>query len=237
MNRFLQVIIRNIPNIVKYYPKMRFMAKNPERYGAEEKYSFGIELINLVAKSADIEVSAEGLENIPKEGGCLICPNHQDKFDPLAVWMTSPRRLGVVIDDAACHRPFIGEFVEIMESFRLNRRDIKSMREMTNRIAEGMKAGGSYILFPEGGYETDYHKLMPFMLGCFRSSIDSKTPIVPVAIIDSFHAFAENSPPPIKITVRYLKPIYPEAFEGMRTREISEMVRERIQSALDIYQR
>lgn len=237
MNRFTQVLVKNIPNMIAYYPKMRAMAKNPERYTEDEKYAFAMQLVNIVAKSADIHVDAVGVENIPKDGGCLICPNHQDKFDPLAIWMTSPRNLGVVLDDAACHRPFIGEFVNIVESYRLDRSDLKSMRSMTDGIAKNLENGKSFIIFPEGRYEKDYGKLLPFMAGCFRSSINSKTPIVPTAIIDSYHAFSESSPPPVKITVRYLKPIMPDEFEGLKTKELSEIVRKRIQDALDTYQK
>ena len=236
MNRFNQVILKNLPRIVVYWPRMKHMALCPQRYTGAQRYDMAMKCVRHVARMGGIEVEAFGLEHIPPEGGCLVCPNHQDKFDPLAIWLTHAQPISVVIDDAACHRPIIRDFARIIDAVKLEKTDMKSMYRMTEEVTRHLKSGGRFILFPERQYEEDYHTLRPFMAGCFRSAIRSGTPILPVAIIDSFHAFAENRPAPVRVGVHYLEPIRPEEYEGLRTKEVSDLVRSRIQAALDCYQ-
>lgn len=237
MNRFYKIMLKNIPYIILWYPRLWAMSRHPERYDEETRYRFAMKILDKVAKSGDIEVEVHGLEHIPKEGGCLVCPNHQDKFDALAVFLTFPDKVGVVAEGDLCDKPITRNVLNLVDTQKLIHRDMKSMYEVTERITERLRDGARYILFPEGRYEEDYHRLLPFMNGCFRSPLRSGTPIVPVAIIDSFRAFALNCPPPIKIQVHYLEPFMPKEFENLKTKDIAEMVRSRIQSAIDCYQR
>ena len=38
----------------------------------------------------------ENMENIPEKDGLYICSNHQEKFDPLAIWLSFPRQLEII---------------------------------------------------------------------------------------------------------------------------------------------
>ena len=66
--------------------------------------------------------------------------------------------------------------------------------------------------------------------GSFRPAVKAKVPIVPVASFGSNILLKEK---PIyktyPIIFSFLKPIYPEDYEGMKTEEIAKMVQSCIQ--------
>lgn len=236
MRHIVYMALKNIGTVVRLYPKMIRMSKHLERYSVEERYEYGMKVIDAVLEKWSIKINAIGLENIPETDGIYICANHQDKFDVLAMWASFPRQLSIVAADEACHKPLVRELVRMIESKLLVKGDMRSMLQITLDIAERLKAGINYLIFPEGRYEEKVTELMPFMAGCFKSPQKAESPILPVAIIDSCRIFDGISKPPYNIEVHYLEPIMPEAFAGMKTKEISEMVKSRIQEAVDTFQ-
>lgn len=77
------------------------------------------------------------------------------------------------------------------------------------------------------------NQLLPFKGGSFKVATKSKCPIVPCALVDSFKPFDEKSTKPVTVTVIYLKPIYYEEYQSLKTNEIAEFVRTRIIQAIE----
>lgn len=236
MRHIVYMALKNFGTVVKLYPKMIHMSKHLEKYSVEERYEYGMQVIDTVLKKWSITINAIGMENIPESDGLYICANHQDKFDVLAMWASFPRQLSIVAADEACHKPLVRELVRMIESKLLVKGDMRSMLQITLEIAERLKAGINYLIYPEGRYEDSVTELLPFMSGCFKSPQKAESPILPVAIIDSYRVFDGVSKPPYVIDVHYLEPIMPETFAGMKTKEIAELVKSRIQEAVDTFQ-
>ncbi len=76
------------------------------------------------------------------------------------------------------------------------------------------------------------NRLLPFKGGTFKSAVKAKCPIVPCALIDSFKPFDEKSIEPVTVKLIYLKPILYEEYAAMKTPEIAELVRQRIETAM-----
>lgn len=232
-----KAITRNFLKITIYYPKMVYMAFHREKYTVDQMYDYCLKIIRFAIDESGIKVEPHGLENIPEKDGFYICSNHQEKFDPLAIWYTFPRHVGVILDDAVTHRPFIREVTRLIKSKRLVRRHTHSIVRAYSQITKDLKAGENYMVFPEGGYETEPGKLGEFMPGSFKSPQRAHCPILPVAIVDSYKIFDRGFRTTLPIQVHYLKPISPEEYEGMSTTEIAELVKGRIKAYLDIYQK
>ena len=77
------------------------------------------------------------------------------------------------------------------------------------------------------------NKLRPFKGGTFKSAVKAKCPIVPCALIDSFKPFDQNSIAPVTVKLIYLPPIYYEEYAQMKTTEIAEIVKRRIEEAIE----
>ncbi|MBQ0161649.1 MAG: 1-acyl-sn-glycerol-3-phosphate acyltransferase [Treponema sp.] len=210
---------------------------NSKKFTSQQKYDECIKLIKILIDTSGLKVESYGLENIPKKDGFYLCSNHQEKFDPLAIWYCFPRRVGVILDDRATHRPFISEVCKMIKSKKLHYRKMHKLLKSFDEVTEELKSGINYLVFPEGGYEQEDGKLTKFQTGCFKSPKRAKCPIVPVCVIDSFKIFDKGYRTTYPIQIHYLKPISPKEYEGLSTTEMAELVKARIQKELDKYQK
>jgi len=97
----------------------------------------------------------------------------------------------------------------------------------------------NWVIFPEGKRNTDQMALCSeFHHGTFKAAIRSNTPIVPAAIYGTprvLHLSPEYKKFPIFI--QFLKPIKPEEYADLSTKDIASHVQEEIQRALSFHLR
>ena len=189
--------------------------------------------ISIMMHNGRIKTESTGQERLPKEGGYVMYSNHQGKYDTLGIMYSHPRPCTVVIDAYRSKLPITDTFIDLVEGCRLDKRDMKTQLKAILEIAENVKKGRRYIIFPEGGYDKNRNDLQEFMAGSFKCAVKAKAPIVPVAIIDSYKPFGINSLRKVKTQVHFLEPIYYEEYEGMRTVEIAKLVKSRIGQVID----
>ena len=63
--------------------------------------------------------------------------------------------------------------------------------------------------------------------------MNAKCPIVPVAMLNAYQAFDTNSIHPVTVQVHFLKPLLYEEYQGMRSREIAELVQGQIVETIE----
>lgn len=81
-------------------------------------------------------------------------------------------------------------------------------------MAEDVKNGRNFIIFPEGTRSRDGNHLLPFKGGSFKCATKANCPIVPVALLDSYKAFDTGSVAKQIVQVHFLDPIYPGRVSG-----------------------
>lgn len=229
MLRFMQVIICNLPRMYMI-PKMAYMAAHPEKYTEEQCYRYARLAVKRMTTSGHIKTQGYGLENLPKEGGYVMFPNHQGKYDALGIVNTHKNPCAIVIDDAKSHMILTSQFIDLVGGKRLKKDDLKQSVKLMKTISEEVAAGRRYIIFPEGGYYRNHNTVCEFKPGCFKSAMKAKAPIVPVVLIDSYKVFEEWSVRKVTTQVHYLPAIYYEEYKNMKTAEVSDMVHDRIKS-------
>ncbi|MCI5918305.1 MAG: 1-acyl-sn-glycerol-3-phosphate acyltransferase [Roseburia sp.] len=229
MIKFIYVILMNLFRAPYMIPKMRKEADHPERYTIEERYQLAKHCVRLMKMTGAIKTKAYGIENLPKEGGYMMYPNHQGKYDALGIIYTHKKPCSLVMDKAKSNTILVREFVDLLEGKRLDKKDVRQALTVINEVSEEVKNGKIYILFPEGGYEfNNRNKVYDFKAGSFKIALKTKAPIVPVALIDSYRVFNSAWLGPVTTQVHYLKPITYEEYKGMKTQEIAAMVKDRI---------
>lgn len=235
MFKFIYVIIMNLFRAPYIIPKMRREADHPEKYSVEERYSLAKHVIRLMKVSGAIHTKSFGEENLPQEGGYMMYPNHQGKYDALGIIYTHPTPCSLVMDRAKSNTLLVKEFVDLLGGKRLDKKDVRQALTIINEVAEEVQKGRRYILFPEGGYDfNNRNNVCDFKAGSFKIALKSKAPIVPVALVDSYKVF--NSLlclGPVKTQVHYLSPIYYEEYGSLKTQEIATLVRDRIKEKID----
>ena len=233
MLRFFYLIVRNIfiiPGIIK---KMRRMIADGN-YSEEEGYAYLQYIVGLMQKTGHIKTLVYGEENLPKEGGYVMYPNHQGKYDAYGIASVHKKPCTVVIDKERSNFIFVKEVVDMIKGKRLDKKDVKQGFRIMKEVAEEVSAGRRYIVFPEGGYaKGKTNTLEEFKNGCFKMSVNSKTPIVPVALVDSYKVMNSSQRGSITTQVHFLPSIPYEVYQGLKTKEIAELVRESIQAKLD----
>lgn len=228
MLRIVYSVIRNLFRIYMI-PLMRYMANHPEKFSTEKRYKLVRRTCYLAAKTTRIRTYVSGQENLPDNGGYMICPNHQGKYDALAIFNTHERPCSVVMDDARSRMPLVAEIIDLLQGKRMKKDDIRQSMSIIMDVAKEVHEGKPYIIFPEGGYtRTKKNTLDVFKPGAFKAALKSQKPIVPVALIDTYKAFNRNSLRRVITQVHYLEPIPYEMFKDMKTNEIAAMVQNRI---------
>ena len=234
MWRFYYTIARNIVILPKLIETMHCKTDQPEKYSEQDRYEYVQSIVDLMQKTGHIRTEGYGMENLPKEGGYMLYPNHQGKYDAYGIVAVHPKPCTVVMDKAKSYMVFISEIIDTLRGKRLDIHDTRQALTIINEIAKEVAEGRRYILFPEGGYaKNQKNTLGEFKPGCFKIVLKSKVPIVPVALIDSYKVFNSWQLTPVTTQVHFLEPIYYEEYKNMKTVQIAEMVKERIQQKLD----
>ena len=234
MLKLIYVILMNLHRAPYMIPKMRNRADHPEKYTEEQRYALVHHVIYLMNKTGKITTEAYGLENLPQEGGYMMYPNHQGKYDVLGIMHTHKKPCSFVMDKNKSHTILVREFCDLVQGKRLEKDNPRQGITIINQVADDVAAGKRYILFPEGGYKfNNKNKVCDFKAGSFKIALKSKAPIIPITLIDSYKVFNSFHVGPLTTQVHYLKPIMYEEYKDLKTQEIAELVKQRIQEKID----
>ena len=120
-----------------------------------------------------------------------------------------------------------------MKAFFIDRDDVRQSMKVIIDVTQEVKKKRNYLIFAEGTRSKNGNVLGEFKGGSFKAATKAKCPIVPVALIDSFKPFDSHSLKPVEVQVHYLKPLYYEEYKDMKTVEIAEEVKRRIEKAIE----
>lgn len=235
MLRFFSVILKNIFNIIFMVPMMAHMAKHPEIYSEDTCYQYAKVIVGKIMKTGRIQTKCYGQDKLPKEGGYMLFPNHQGKFDALGIIYAHEKPCSVVMDEERSHMFIASQFIDLIKGKRLKKNDLRQAIGIIKELTDDTKNGKKYIIFPEGGYCNNFNTLGEFKPGCFKSAMKAKVPIVPVAIIDSYKAFEIMSIGKVVTQVHFLDPIPFAEYDGLTTIEVAQIVKDRINETIRNY--
>lgn len=228
MKRILLMILRNLWHVPGMLVRLFKMAKHPEKYTEEERYGLIKEIDDYAMRSGNVDLQIYGKENLPEEKGYILFPNHQGLFDVLVLLRFMKDPTSVVLKKELVNIPLLKQIIICLGAIPLDRSDARQGMKVILQVAEEVKAGKNFIIFAEGTRSRDGNKLLDFKGGSFKSAQKARCPIVPVALIDSYKAFDTGSIRSVKVQAHILEPICYEQYQGMKTTEIADMVKERI---------
>lgn len=232
MFRFYYIIIISIPLIFYYILRAEHFCKHEDKYDEYACYDLAQRIISSVQKRGRIRTVSMGMDTLPEEGGYIMYANHQGKYDALGIMAAHEKPCSVVMDAERSKMLLADQVMKLLRGIRLDRNDMRQQVEQLKVLIEGVKEGKKYIYFPEGKYEHNGNKLQEFRPGAFNCAKTAKVPIVPVAIYDSHIPFDFNSLRKVTTQVFFLPPIYYDEYSSMSTREISEIVKQKIEDKL-----
>jgi len=130
--------------------------------------------------------------------------------------------------------PFMGWHLATAGNFPIDRSDPRKTANSLRRVIEGVRAGKSLAVFPEGTRTPD-GKLQEFKSGAFKIAVRAGVPIVPVSIRGTFELLPKTTlaPRPGRVEVVIGKPIETSEYSDKNLNELIARTRAAIQANLD----
>ncbi|WP_231475346.1 lysophospholipid acyltransferase family protein [Persephonella sp. KM09-Lau-8] len=93
-------------------------------------------------------ISAEGIENVPREGGCILAANHRSNLDPFVLNTISPRPIFFMAKHELFKIPILSWIIRKAGAIPVKRttRDIGALKKAIELVNNGYCIG----IFPEG---------------------------------------------------------------------------------------
>lgn len=232
MLRIILMVVRLFYKVPYYLCRIGWYGKEKHK-DRDKAYAFIQKVTRKANKAGRVTIEVHGLENIPKENGFVFFPNHQGMFDVLVFLATCPVPFSFVFKKEVSNVILLKQVIAALDAIAIDRKDIKQSMQVINQMTEEVKKGRNFLIFAEGTRSRKGNQLLEFKGGSFKSAQRAKCPIVPCALINSFVPFDENSIRPITVTLVYLPPMYYEEYKDMKTVEIAEEVKHRIEREIE----
>jgi 1-acyl-sn-glycerol-3-phosphate acyltransferase len=170
-------------------------------------YLLGHGGVSLGLKLAGIRVRVSGREHVPA-GAVVFCSNHESNVDPAILFGALHPRLHVLYKAELHKFPVMGTVFDVGGFVPIERGDRQKAMAALDRGATSLRAGNSFLIFPEGT-RSRTGDLLPFKKGGFIMALQAAVPILPVAISGGRAAMRKGSAivRPVRVSVRIGRPI------------------------------
>ena len=146
----------------------------------DKLYQCGITGARLGLWLSGVRLEVHGLDKIPHGRAALYMPNHQSNCDPPAVISILPPVL-VLAKQEFFRVPVLGWAMIYRGFIPVDRKNRERAIAAVEQAVESMKAGNSFLAFPEGTRSRD-GRLQTFKKGLFVMAIKAGALIVPISV-------------------------------------------------------
>lgn len=233
MKRIIFLVIRLLYRIPGWLMTIYRYKKHKEEIPFEERFGFTQRLIRKVNQKSRVQIHCYGKENLPEEQGYLMAPNHQGLFDALILFGTHDEPFKFIVKKELMHVFVLGDVLNMIDALAIDRENIRASVKVIRQASKEMKSGISYAIFPEGTRCRQKNKMLEFKGGTFKSVMDAQKPIVPVALIDCYKVFDNNSIEKVDAQIHYLKPIFYDEYKDMNSTQVAHMVQSRVEKCIE----
>ena len=148
-----------------------------------------------------------GRENIPKEGGFLLCGNHIHAFDPIALAIFMKRQPRFMAKKELFEKPLLRAFFRAMGAYPIDRKAAADMQAYRTTM-DLLKQGNGVLIFSQGTRMKDFDNAKS---GVALFALKSGAPIVPVGIRGNYKAWS-------KVYINFGEPISMEQYQGQKVK-------------------
>lgn len=153
-----------------------------------------------------------GLENIPAEGGVILCANHISNHDALVIGVATKRPISYLAKQELFKYKIFNGFLNSLKIIPVDR-DKPSM-DMLKRVTKELKSGGVIGIFMQGRRarkSLSEPDMTDYKAGVVLFAIKGEAPVVPIYLQSRYLPFS-------KVHIRIGKPISFEEMYGKRVR-------------------
>jgi 1-acyl-sn-glycerol-3-phosphate acyltransferase len=164
--------------------------------------------VGLALALVGIRYRVTGRERIPRGGAVVFCSNHESNVDPPVLFQALHPRLHVLFKAELRQLPVLGRLMEAGGFVAVERDQREASLASIDRAAQSIRAGNSFLIFPEGTRSRSA-EMLPFKKGGFIMAIKAQAPIIPVAVSGGRAAMKKGSwfVRPVLVQVRIGEPV------------------------------
>jgi len=150
-----------------------------------------------------------GRENIPKEGGVILCANHISNHDPLVVGISSPRNLNFLAKEEMYKYKIFRPLMRGLKVIPVNR--AKPSMDTLKQVIKTLKEGEAVGIFMQGRRRRkslSEPEMGDYKAGVALFAIKSEVPVVPIYLQSRYLPFSKvivNIGEPISLEEYYAK--------------------------------
>jgi len=184
----------------------------------------------LALTCAGIRRRVRGLEHVPPNRAVVFCSNHESNVDPPVLFLALHSRLHVLFKQELTKLPILGRVMVAGGFVPVERDKREASIASIDRAAGSIRAGNSFLIFPEGT-RSRTAEMLPFKKGGFIMAIKAQAPIVPVYVSGGRAAMQKGSwfVRPVLVDVRVGKPVETAGMSIDQRDELIDVVRTRIE--------
>ena len=176
-----------------------------------------------------VKVEVQGLENLPKDGPCILMPIHQSNFDIPVLLGRLPVQFRWLAKAELFKIPIFGRGMRGCGYISIDRSNRKSAFRSLADAAQKIRNGTSVLIFPEGTRSRD-GEIGAFKKGGFVLTVDAGVPVVPI-IIYGTRAIMPKGSPILNPGSAYME-ILPPVASSVYTRKTKDLLMEEVRGIL-----
>jgi 1-acyl-sn-glycerol-3-phosphate acyltransferase len=203
-------------------------------FGAKRHlYVLGHIGVRLGLTLAGIRVKVAGLEHVPRDRAAVYAANHQSNVDPPIIFDVVHPYLHILYKAEIDALPILARAFRYGGFIPVDRRNKEAALRSIEVGAASIRAGNSFLIFPEGT-RSRTAEMLPFKKGGFIMAIKAQAPIVPVAVQGGRDSMRRGSwmLRPVTVSVRVGAPIESTGITLDRRDELIATTRQRIAALL-----
>jgi 1-acyl-sn-glycerol-3-phosphate acyltransferase len=189
--------------------------------------------VRLALATSGISFKVKGREKVLAGRAAVYCANHQSNVDPPILFEALHPRMHIVFKAELNAIPLLARAFRLGGFIPIDRRNKEAAMRSLEAGAASLRAGNSFLIFPEGT-RSRTAELLPFKKGGFVMAIRAQVPIVPVAIQGGRAAMRKGSMLvwPAAISIRVGDPVETAGLTSDQRNGVIAEVRARIEALL-----
>ena len=189
--------------------------------------------VRLGLTLSGIRVRVAGLEHAPRNRAAVYCSNHQSNVDPPILFEVVHPQMHILYKAEIDAIPVLARAFRYGGFIPVDRRNKEAALRSIDAGAASLRAGNSFLIFPEGT-RSRTAELLPFKKGGFIMAIKAEAPVVPVAVQGGRDSMRKGSwiIRPATVSIRIGTPIESAGVTLGRRDDLIAIVRERIAALL-----